>query len=87
MQNMINIESGYNVLLNKGIIKTPPINSLRKDPFFITLNTDIMFKIKSKSNLNEKDIKLCQNIGGGNCFFKVEIQFYHSKETYHAYYQ
>ena len=77
-QNMINIESGYNVLKDNGIIK---------DQFFINLNINIMNIINSKLSLNQNDIKLCQNTGGGNCFFKVISQFYHNTEIYHAYYR
>ena len=86
-QNMINIESGYNVLKDNGIIKDPPINTLRRDQFFINLNINIMNIINSKLCLNQNDIKLCQNTGGGNCFFKVISQFYHNTEIYHAYYR
>ena len=85
--NMNNIESGYNVLLDNGIILSPPINSLRRDQFFINLHDKIMHKINNKSQLNENDIKLCQNTGGGNCFYKVISQFYHNNERYHAYYR
>ena len=77
-QNMINIESGYNVLKDNGIIK---------DQFFINLNINIMNIINSKLSLNQNDIKLCQNTGEGNCFFKVISLFYHNTEIYHAYYR
>jgi hypothetical protein len=65
--NMNNIESGYNVLLDKCIILSPPITSLRRDQFFINLQDKIMHKINNKSQLNEIDIKLCHNTGGGYC--------------------
>lgn len=74
-RNRINIESEYNVLMDNGFIKEQPINTLRRDQFFINLNTNIMNKINSKLSLNQSDIKLCQNTGGGNCFFKVISQF------------
>ena len=37
--------------------------------------------------MTEKDIRIINNTGGGNCFYKAISQFYWHNEDYHPYYR
>ena len=46
-----------------------------------------MYKIYKHLALNENDINILPNTGGGNCFYKSISQFYNFVEDDHIYYR
>ena len=79
----MNEEVGYNVLKNKNLIKEPPIQALRRYQYFINTNRIILDKIKNKEKLTNLEITICDNTGGGHCYFKTISQFFNNTEKYH----
>ena len=85
--NILDKERDFNVLLNKEQITEPPKIIKRINLFFITCQNNIITKIDKKEILNQNDIFIIPNTGGGNCFYKCLSQFYNNTEEFHIYYR
>jgi len=78
----------YDALLNKKNIPSLPKNKIRKNIYFININTHLIDKINKYLVSNEKDINILHNAGRGNCFHKSISRFYFNfVEDYHIYYR
>ena len=82
-----NYENGFNVLINKDKIPEPDSSNTTNDIYFINKNQNLMQKIQNKLKLTEKEIRILDNTGGGNYFYKAICQFYNHTEDYHLYYR
>ncbi len=85
--NIINKEKGYNVLAHQNGIKEPPLLNKRNDIYFINYKKNLVRKFENKQNLVKFDIKICENSGYGNCYYKVLSQFFYKTEIYHIYFR
>ena len=85
--NNINKERGYNVITYANDIKSPDLKEYKKNVFIINLTHNLIDKLNNKKQINDSDIIIIPNSGGGNCFYKCLSQFYLNKEEYHIYYR
>ena len=72
-------ENGYNVLTDHCQIKSPNLNEIRKNLYFVTTN-QIFSKIWTKGYYN------CSKFRKRNCFFKTISHFFDNQENYHYHY-
>ena len=54
----------------------PPSILKRVALYYINTNQILLQKIKNKQNLNNIDIIVWKNTGGGNCFYKALSQYF-----------
>jgi hypothetical protein len=85
--NTLDKERDYNLLFYKEHITEPPKIIKRNNLFFITCQNNIITKVDKNEKLNQNDILIIPNTGGGNCFYKCLSQFYNNNEEFHIYYR